>query len=66
MGLACGISYAEAVAAGLDRRWIDDVEIPVASKETLIRTKATARDGDRMDVGLLRDLIEAEKRARKT
>jgi len=64
MGKACGISYQEALSAGVDRRRIEDVEVPVASKETLILTKATSRDGDRMDIGFLRDQIEAEQRAR--
>lgn len=64
MAEASGVSYDDALAAGVDRRRVGDVEIPVASKETLIRTKASNRDVDRMDVGFLEDRIEAERKSR--
>lgn len=61
MAKACGISYEEAHQ---DIEWIniDDVRIPVASKELLIRLKNTYRPQDQMDVTFLKDLI-AEKKA---
>jgi hypothetical protein len=62
MAEACGISYAEALAAGVERRRLGDTEIPIAGKETLIRMKDTPRDSDKSDVGFLRNLIEEERR----
>jgi hypothetical protein len=40
---------------------IDGVEIPVASKRTLIRTKDTMRPSDMADRQFLQALIEAEE-----
>jgi hypothetical protein len=62
MAEACGISYAEALAAGIESRRLGDTEIPIARKETLIRMKDTPRDSDKSDVGFLRNLIEEERR----
>ncbi|HEX9688021.1 MAG TPA: nucleotidyltransferase [Thermoanaerobaculia bacterium] len=61
MAEACGISYEEALAQGVENRQLSDVTIPIAKKEILIRTKDTLRDSDRSDVGFLRDLIEEER-----
>jgi hypothetical protein len=61
MAEACGISYEEAFAAGVEHRQISDVTIPIAKKEVLIRTKNTIRNSDKSDVGFLRGLIEEER-----
>ncbi|MEX1246708.1 MAG: nucleotidyltransferase [Thermoanaerobaculia bacterium] len=61
MAEACGITYAEAVGGGIDRRRLNDVEIPFASKEALVRMKDTSRDSDKSDVGFLRRQIEEER-----
>jgi hypothetical protein len=60
MAEACGISYEDALAAGVEHRQLSDVTIPIAKKELLIRMKDTVRDSDKSDVGLLRGLIEEE------
>jgi class 3 adenylate cyclase len=61
MAEACGISYEEAFAAGVEHRQLSDVTIPIAKKEVLIRMKDTIRDSDKSDVGFLRGLIEEER-----
>jgi hypothetical protein len=65
MAEACGISYQGAIAGGVERLRVGDIEVPVASKELLIRTKDTIRDSDRSDVRFLRLRIEEERRAKK-
>ena len=60
---ACGVGYEEAVALGVDRKRIEDVDLPVASKPLLIRLKETVRESDASDVRFLRLQIE-EKRGR--
>ena len=65
MADACGVTYEEAEAAGAEHRRIGDVDIPVVSRDTLIRTKNTLRDSDRSDVGFLRHQIEEEQARRK-
>ncbi len=60
---ACGVDYAAAVAAGLDVFEIEDVEIPLASKATLIRTKDTLRESDAVDVGFLKLKVKEEEQA---
>ena len=60
MRAACGIDYEAAVGAGLDWFEIEDVEIPLASKETLVRTKQTVRESDAVDVRFLEMRIEKE------
>jgi Nucleotidyl transferase of unknown function (DUF2204) len=62
LGAACGIAYFEALAAGFDHFNIQGVEIPVASKELLIRMKATIRESDAVDVRFLRLRIEEEEK----
>lgn len=57
---ACSISYEQA-KDDVDIYEIDNVEIPIASKELLIRTKDTIRPGDKMDVDFLRAAIAKEK-----
>jgi hypothetical protein len=58
MGLACGVSYAEAAvdAETLER---DGVRISVASPRTLIRTKDTVRPQDVLDRAFLEGVIQA-------
>jgi hypothetical protein len=58
---ACGIDYEKAVELGVDVFEIEGVEIPLASKELLIRTKDTVRESDAVDVRFLRLKIEREK-----
>ena len=57
---ACGIDY-EAAAADAEPALIGDVQVPVASLETLIKTKDTARPSDRADCLFLGALISAEQ-----
>jgi hypothetical protein len=62
LGAACGITYSEAFAAGIDKFTVQGVEIPVASKELLIRMKDTIRPSDAVDVRFLHLRIEEEGR----
>lgn len=55
---ACGVTYQEAVQVGSETFRIQGVEIPVATKEMLIRMKDTVRESDAMDVRFLRLRIE--------
>ena len=64
MKSACGIQYDEA-SGHVDWRDVNGVDIPVADKELLIRTKATVRPSDATDVRFLRLRIgEDEKNSR--
>lgn len=58
LAAACGVTYEEAVKAGSEIVRIQGVEIPVATKEMLIRMKDTVRESDAMDVRFLRLRIE--------
>lgn len=60
MAAACGIDYQQAVSEGLEHTEVEGVEIPLASKQLLIRMKDTVRDSDKSDVAFLRVLIEEE------
>lgn len=62
LGAACGVTYSEAAAAGIETFRLEDVEVPLASKELLIRMKNTIRESDAMDVRFLRLRIEEEKK----
>ncbi len=53
MASACGVTYDDAIVQG-----IEDVDIPLAGKQLLIRMKNTLRDSDRMDVRFLQWRIE--------
>lgn len=57
MAKACGIDYATLAPQGIEHLTIDDVVIPFASKEWLIRMKDTVRPSDRSDVQFLERLI---------
>ncbi len=62
MAAACGINYEQAAAEGIERREVEGVSIPIASKPLLIRMKQTVRDSDRADVQFLRLRLEEDKR----
>jgi predicted nucleotidyltransferase len=65
MKSACGIQYDEAIQH-IDRRDVQGIEIPIADKELLIRTKDTVRPSDAADVRFLRLRIsEEEKNSRR-
>lgn len=59
MAKACGIDFA-AAKKDIELIEIDDVKIPVASKELLIRMKNTFRYSDKLDVEFLKWRIEEE------
>jgi len=61
MAAACGITYSEATQGGIESFKVRGVDIPVASKELLIRTKQTIRESDAVDVRFLRMRIDAER-----
>jgi hypothetical protein len=50
MAEACGLSYDHVAAEGIEPGTAEGVEISIATKETLVRTKATIRDSDRSGV----------------
>lgn len=62
---ACGITYEDAVADAEEVK-IGAAQIPVASKETLIRTKQTIRPSDHNDCQYLELRIEAAGKPRKS
>jgi hypothetical protein len=62
MGRACGLTYQDAVAAGIDSFAVEGVQIPAATKAFLIRTKDTVRDHDKLDVRYLNARIAEESR----
>lgn len=57
---ACGVTYEEA-ARDQEHIEVGDVDIPIASKRTLIRTKDTVRPSDAADREFLQALLEAEE-----
>ncbi len=61
---ACGVTYSEAAESGIETFKVRGVEIPVASKETLIRMKSTIRESDALDVRFLHMRIEEERKRR--
>ena len=58
MASACGIDYAEAMRAGVETVQLDDVEVPIAGKQLLIRMKQTVRPSDATDVAFLRRQLD--------
>jgi len=60
MALACGIDYATA-SADVQPLTIGGVLVPVASPQTLIRTKDTMRPSDAADRLYLEALLRAER-----
>jgi predicted nucleotidyltransferase len=65
LGQACGVTYEHA-AADAEEVSIGSVQVPVASKQTLIRTKQTIRPSDHGDCEYLRSRIEAAAEPRKS
>ncbi|MFP3938773.1 MAG: nucleotidyltransferase [Thermoanaerobaculia bacterium] len=61
LGQACGVRFDHVADEGLERHAVEGVEVPVASKEVLIRTKDTIRESDHQDVRFLRARIEEER-----
>lgn len=61
MGRACGVSYQDA-AADAETFVIEGVEVPVASKRTLMRTKETIRPSDLADRQYLQTRLDEESR----
>jgi hypothetical protein len=57
MGRACGLTYADVIADAETHR-IDDVDVPIASPSTLIRTKDTYRPQDAIDRAFLKALMK--------
>lgn len=62
MGQACGVTYEEAIADA-EAAEVNGIEIPVASKATLIRTKQTMRLSDRADCHFLQSRLDEERRS---
>jgi predicted nucleotidyltransferase len=60
MAKACGIDYATASKDALTMI-VGDVLVPVASLQTLIRTKDTIRPSDAADRGFLEELLRAQR-----
>ena len=63
MGRACGVTYADAIADA-ETFQIGGIDVPVASKRTLIRTKDTVRASDRADCEYLRARLDEGHRDR--
>ncbi|HXO19253.1 MAG TPA: hypothetical protein VOA87_04925 [Thermoanaerobaculia bacterium] len=61
---ACGVTYSETAQAGIETFKVRGVEIPVASKEILIRMKNTIRESDALDVRFLRLRIDEDSKHR--
>jgi transcription-repair coupling factor (superfamily II helicase) len=61
---ACGVTYLEAAESSIEIFKVHDVEIPVASKQILIRMKNTIRESDALDVRFLHLRIDEEKKRR--
>jgi transcription-repair coupling factor (superfamily II helicase) len=61
---ACGVTYSEAAKSDIETFKVQDVRIPVASKEILIRMKDTIRESDALDVRFLHLRIDEEKKRR--
>lgn len=63
MAKACGIDY-ESASEEIEYVEIDGIEIPVATKELLIRMKDTFRPTDKADVNFLKCRVEEDKKQR--
>lgn len=61
MGSACGVDYADAQRDAVVISF-ENVQVPVASPATLIRTKNTMRPSDAADRLFLQALIDADPR----
>ena len=63
MAKACGINFEEAFKT-VEYKTVHDIQIPVPSKETLIRMKDTIRLSDKIDADFLKSEIEREKKGK--
>jgi hypothetical protein len=61
---ACGVTYSDLADTAIEKLKVHGVEIPVASKESLVRMKRTVRESDALDVRFLLMRIEEESRRR--
>ena len=62
MAKACGVDFAEAIdSGGRESFELEGVDVPLATKELLIRTKDTVRPSDAMDVEYLRLRLSEEE-----
>ena len=61
MASACGVDFAEAMRSGVDTVRLDDVDVPIAGRELLIRMKQTVRPSDAADVAFLRRLLDDDR-----
>ena len=59
MAEACGLDFA-ACEAGIEPVVVDGVEIPVAGKQLLVKTKQTIRPHDAADAAFLQRLLDRE------
>ena len=62
LAAACGVTYSEASRGGIQIFKVHGVDVPVASKELLIRMKDTIRDSDAVDVRFLRMRIDEDRK----
>lgn len=65
MARACGIDYESAMKM-IEYVEIDGIEIPIATKELLIKMKDTFRPSDKIDLNFLKCRIEEEKKFEET
>jgi transcription-repair coupling factor (superfamily II helicase) len=65
LAAACGVTYPEAAESGIETFTVNDVKIPVASKQILIRMKNTIRESDALDVRFLHMRIDEEGKGRR-
>jgi len=65
LAAACGVTYSETSKSEIETFRVHGVEIPVASKEILIRMKDTIRESDAMDVRFLHMRIEEDEKKRR-
>lgn len=57
MEKACGIDYVQAQSS-IEVYEVEGIEIPVASKELLMRMKDTVRPSDKLDVEFLKSAMK--------
>jgi predicted nucleotidyltransferase len=60
MAKACQIDLAQLMTEGIEHIIVDNVRIPIPTKEQLIRMKDTVRPKDLSDINYLKQRIEAE------
>ena len=65
LAAACGVTYPEAAESEIETFTVNEVKIPVASKQILIRMKNTIRESDALDVRFLHMRIDEERKGRR-